>query len=194
MFGETLVHVSHLEDRWLALARGLEVEVESHLAALAELGVGTLLGGGRRLGLEGLLVLSPVWLLLHSSTESCLLVKELVLDPRRLVEELFLAKSARVSFPVLLGNVGLSMLLEVGRRSESLSTFIALEGLFTSMDLLVPFEVRYLCEGLVAAVMSALVGLLSGVDPQVLLEGRILSERLATSDRRTHHDVVGGTI
>ena len=41
---------------------------------------------------------------------------------------------------------------------------------------------QYLCEGLAAAWVSALVGLLSGVDPQVLLEGRILSERLATCD------------
>lgn len=162
-------------------------------AALAELGEAWLIGG-RRKGLEGLLVLSPGEFGLYCATELCLLVKKLVLDPRRLVEELFLAESAREACPVLLGNVGLSMLFQVGRRSESLATFVALEGLFTSMDLLVPFEVRYLCEGLVAAGMSAFVGLLSGVDPQVLLEGRILSERLATSDRRTHHGMVGGSV
>lgn len=68
---------------------------------------------------------------------------------------------------------------------EPLPALFALEGLLTSMDLLVPFEVRYLCEGFAAAWVSALVGLLSCVDSQVLLEGRVLSERLPTSIKGT---------
>ena len=68
----------------------------------------------------------------------------LMLPPRRLIEKRLVANLAPELQTMDFRDVGLSMLLQICRRSESLSTFIALEGLFTSMDLLVPFEVRYL--------------------------------------------------
>ena len=40
---------------------------------------------------------------------------------------------------------------------------------------------NYLSKGLVAARVSALIWLLAGVNPKVLLQGRILRERLSTT-------------
>jgi len=62
------------------------------------------------------------------------------------------------------------VLLEIGRCRESLSAFSTLEGLFTSVDLLVSLEVGDLSEGFLAAGVLTLVGLLSGMDSQVLLQ------------------------
>ena len=134
------IGASDLENRRLVLTWLLERKLCG--TALGQQGCLARLRCGR-FGLEREFVLA-LDLSLAGPTELRLLVQKFVLDPCGLIEELFLAKTARVAFSVLLGNVGLSMLLQICRRSESLSTFIALEGLFTSMDLLVPFEVRYL--------------------------------------------------
>lgn len=48
------------------------------------------------------------------------------------------------------------------------------------MDSLVPDQVRHLAESLVATLEVALVGLLLVVDSRVLLQRRVLSERLVT--------------
>lgn len=69
----------------------------------------------------------------------------------------------------------------------------ALEGLLTSVYFAVAFQIRdlvmhkircraqYLGEGFATAGVHALVGLLAGVDPHVLLERGLLAERLATA-------------
>ena len=87
--------------------------------------------------------------------------------------------------------------LQIVSGEEFFIARFALVGLFTSVDFVMPLEVRdlltvsnektvvYLCEGFVTPLMSALVGLLAGVDPQVLLQRRILGERLSTSNRWT---------
>jgi len=78
--------------------------------------------------------------------------------------------------------MGLSMLLKIGSCSESLSAFRTLERLFTSVDFLVSFKVWNLSKGLVAVRMRTLVRFLSGVNSKVFLQGRVLGERLSTSD------------
>ena len=51
---------------------------------------------------------------------------------------------AVVLLPNSLADVGLGVDVKVVLSTEPLRALLALEGLFTSMDLLVPFEVRYL--------------------------------------------------
>ena len=94
--------------------------------------------------------------------------------------------------------VGLKMRPVVVTRQELLIARGTLEGLFTSVDLLVSLKVgdlinislrackwQYLSEGFIAAWVVALVGLLSGMDSKVLLQRGVLSKRLSTSDGRT---------
>merc|ERR1712159_417717 len=64
---------------------------------------------------------------------------------------------------------------------KALLALLALEGLFTGMDLHVSFKIGDLSERLVASLVGTLVRLIARVDANVLLERRILSERLSTS-------------
>ena len=72
------------------------------------------------------------------------------------------------------------MLFEVGSTGELLVAVLALKRFFTSMDSLVPDQVRHLAESLVATLKIALVRLLLVVDSCVFLQRRVLSERLVT--------------
>ena len=79
--------------------------------------------------------------------------------------------------------------------AKLLPTLLALVGLFTGMDLHVSLKIgdlfgtlrwivmvdQYLGERLGAALVCALVRLVARVDTDVLLEGRVLCERLSTS-------------
>ena len=72
------------------------------------------------------------------------------------------------------------MLFEVGSTGELLVAVLALKRFFTSMDSLVPDQVRHLAESLVATLKIALVRLLLVMDSCVFLQRRVLSERLVT--------------
>lgn len=72
------------------------------------------------------------------------------------------------------------MLFEVGSTGELLVAVFALKRFFTGMDSLVPDQVRDLAKSLVATLKIALVRLLLVVDSRVLLQRRVLSERLVT--------------
>ena len=70
-----------------------------------------------------------------------LFMKKHVLCQGGFVQESLVTESAGVSHTLGHGNVGLDVLLEIGGCCESLSAFSTLEGLFTSVDLLVSLEV-----------------------------------------------------
>ena len=70
------------------------------------------------------------------------------------------------------------MLLEVATAGELLVAELAREGFLSGVDALVPDEVGYLGEGLLAAGVLAAVGLCLVVDAGVLLQGRVLGEGL----------------
>jgi len=77
--------------------------------------------------------------------------------------------------------MGLKMGAVVVSGPKLLPALLALEGLFTGMDLRVSFKIGDLSERLIAALVGTLVRLVACVDANVLLERRVLSERLSTS-------------
>ena len=89
-------------------------------------------------------------------------------------------EDAFVVAPSVILLVDLQVLFEVGSTGELLVAVLALKRFFTSMDSLVPDQVRHLAESLVATLKIALVGLLLVVDSCVFLQRRVLSERLVT--------------
>jgi hypothetical protein len=82
--------------------------------------------------------------------------------------------------------------IQVVGGTESLCAGGTLVGLFTSVDLLVSLEVGDLSEGFVAAGVGTLVWFLSCVDSQVLLQRRVLGERLSTSVKGTYLHFLAG--
>lgn len=99
-----------------------------------------------------------------------------------LVEVALLAavKDALVVAPSIIFLMNLEMLLEVGSTGELLVAVLTLEGFFTRVNSLVPNEIAYLAECLVAAFVVALVGFLLVMDPRMLLQGGVLGESLVT--------------
>lgn len=73
-------------------------------------------------------------------------------------------------FTLTLLEMGLKMRAIVVAGKELLIALGTLVGLFTSVDLLVSLEVGDLGEGFLAAGVLTLVGLLSGMDSEVLLQ------------------------
>lgn len=72
------------------------------------------------------------------------------------------------------------MLLKVAAARELFVAILAGEGLLARVDALVPNQVGHLAEGLAAARMLALIGLLAVVNASVLLQRRVLCEGLIT--------------
>jgi hypothetical protein len=80
-------------------------------------------------------------------------------------------KNANVVAPSIIFLMDLKMLLEIRARGKLLVAVLALERLFTRVNSLMPNEVANLTEGLVTALMVALIGLLLVVNPGVFLQG-----------------------
>jgi len=84
-------------------------------------------------------------------------------------------------FALTLVQMGLKMGAVVVAGQELLVALRTLEGLFTSVDFLVSLEVGDLSKSFVASWVLALVWLLSGMDSEMLLQGRVLGKSLSTT-------------
>ena len=76
--------------------------------------------------------------------------------------------------------VNLQMLFEVRSRGKLFVAVLALERFLSRVDSLVTNQVTHLTEGLIASIKVTLVWLLLIVNSSMLLQRRILSERLVT--------------
>lgn len=94
-----------------------------------------------------------------------------------------------ISFTCRFWNMSKSMLFKISGCSESLWAFKALEGFFTSVDLLVSFKVWNLSKSLVASRMITFIRFFSCVNSEVLLQWRVLCERPSTSWGWTYVEV-----
>lgn len=79
--------------------------------------------------------------------------------------------------PLLVLEVDLDVLFEVGGSREGFAAFLTDEGLILGVDAFVPVEVGFLVEPLIAVDVVAFVGFYSLVDEPVPLEGRLHLER-----------------
>lgn len=78
-------------------------------------------------------------------------------------------EDALILVPIVLSLMNLDMLLQVRTRSKLFSANLALIGFLSSVNTLVPYQIRYLGEGLVATIVIAFERLFLVVNSGMLL-------------------------